>query len=333
METGDCEGAFPRYWHNPGAGRCELFSYGGCGGNDNNFNTLADCERACPPANPCSALGDLGACEADAGCDWLAPACAEDSIPVAGCHDALPCIDDTACPEGTTCQSVSVDPCIDQPCNACAAPRNACLPPAPDACFDTALDPGGNCVHADGAGADPRCCAPYDCDPTQVACARIPPACPAGQEPTVVGLCWGPCVDAALCAPAGDPAERLCLGTGGRWDPGACGHYRCGQPNACNAIIPGCDCGAGKSFVEGQGCVGDPACGGAVGEPCDPFDSRCAPGLICLERGPESFCSEPGCAGDDECAPGLKCCYPCGIQGCVNQCIQPDANGECPLFP
>jgi hypothetical protein len=39
------------------------------------------------------------------------------------------------------------------------------------------------------------------------------------------------------------------------------------------------------------------------------------------------------CSGADVCGAGLKCCYPCGIQGCTNRCITPDASGQCPMFP
>lgn len=39
------------------------------------------------------------------------------------------------------------------------------------------------------------------------------------------------------------------------------------------------------------------------------------------------------CTFDDECNTGLKCCYPCGIPGCENQCTVPDGTGECPAFP
>jgi hypothetical protein len=39
------------------------------------------------------------------------------------------------------------------------------------------------------------------------------------------------------------------------------------------------------------------------------------------------------CTSDTQCGPGLKCCYPCGVQGCTNQCITPQANGTCPLYP
>jgi hypothetical protein len=39
------------------------------------------------------------------------------------------------------------------------------------------------------------------------------------------------------------------------------------------------------------------------------------------------------CSDDSQCAAGLKCCYPCGIMGCSNECITPTASGTCPLFP
>ncbi|MEM6988859.1 MAG: hypothetical protein AAF721_00130 [Myxococcota bacterium] len=53
--------------------------------------------------------------------------------------------------------------------------------------------------------------------------------------------------------------QALCEATGGTWDPTACGHYECGLPNECAAVIPGCDCGSGATFFEG-GCVDDDAC-------------------------------------------------------------------------
>ncbi|KAK3601369.1 hypothetical protein CHS0354_037683 [Potamilus streckersoni] len=44
---GPCEAYIPRYFYNSKSGRCEQFIYGGCGGNENNFNTLMDCQRTC----------------------------------------------------------------------------------------------------------------------------------------------------------------------------------------------------------------------------------------------------------------------------------------------
>jgi hypothetical protein len=38
-------------------------------------------------------------------------------------------------------------------------------------------------------------------------------------------------------------------------------------------------------------------------------------------------------ASSDACAAGTACCYPCGIAGCVNRCIEPEPTGRCPMFP
>jgi hypothetical protein len=34
---------------------------------------------------------------------------------------------------------------------------------------------------------------------------------------------------------------------------------------------------------------------------------------------------------DPHCGPPLKCCYPCTVAGCHGTCIEPDANGMCPI--
>ncbi len=46
-ENGPCRGSFPRWHHDPRSGTCQMFTYGGCGGNANNFETREACERAC----------------------------------------------------------------------------------------------------------------------------------------------------------------------------------------------------------------------------------------------------------------------------------------------
>ena len=48
-DIGECRGAIPRYFFNSKTGVCEMFSYGGCGGNGNNFETVAECARQCNP--------------------------------------------------------------------------------------------------------------------------------------------------------------------------------------------------------------------------------------------------------------------------------------------
>ena len=46
-KIGDCKAAFPKYYFNSTSGQCESFTYGGCGGNGNNFNTKEECEQQC----------------------------------------------------------------------------------------------------------------------------------------------------------------------------------------------------------------------------------------------------------------------------------------------
>uniref|UniRef100_A0A8D2L084 BPTI/Kunitz inhibitor domain-containing protein n=1 Tax=Varanus komodoensis TaxID=61221 RepID=A0A8D2L084_VARKO len=55
-EPGRCEAYIPRYYYQPATKRCLTFTYGGCGGNANNFKTREECEQRCAqprvPAHP-----------------------------------------------------------------------------------------------------------------------------------------------------------------------------------------------------------------------------------------------------------------------------------------
>ena len=105
-------------------------------------------------------------------------------------------------------------------------------------------------------------------------------------------------------------ARDACLNTDGVWDEGACGHTVCGHPPACDAIIPGCDCGPAANFVDGRGCVEDAGCSACVRDADCGSEQRCDAG-VCVAGGacPEAA-PTPGaaCAGTLSCGYGQECC-------------------------
>lgn len=52
--VGPCRAAFRRFWYNRRTNQCERFIYGGCRGNENNFETIQECQRRCQ-RNTCKA--------------------------------------------------------------------------------------------------------------------------------------------------------------------------------------------------------------------------------------------------------------------------------------
>ncbi|RXG72698.1 Papilin, partial [Armadillidium vulgare] len=47
MVVGNCKASIRRYFFNKATGQCEVFYWGGCGGNGNKFYLLSDCEDKC----------------------------------------------------------------------------------------------------------------------------------------------------------------------------------------------------------------------------------------------------------------------------------------------
>ncbi|XP_022254658.1 WAP, Kazal, immunoglobulin, Kunitz and NTR domain-containing protein-like, partial [Limulus polyphemus] len=69
-EQGPCNWYVRRYYYSPYYNQCLQFTYGGCGGNENNFDTKKDCEDYCtketitPERDVCSQPKDSGPCYA-----------------------------------------------------------------------------------------------------------------------------------------------------------------------------------------------------------------------------------------------------------------------------
>uniref|UniRef100_A0A2K6FC38 Eppin n=1 Tax=Propithecus coquereli TaxID=379532 RepID=A0A2K6FC38_PROCO len=50
-DSGLCMAYFPRWWYSKENNTCSIFIYGGCHGNNNNFQTKAICLSACQKKN------------------------------------------------------------------------------------------------------------------------------------------------------------------------------------------------------------------------------------------------------------------------------------------
>ncbi|CAD5113728.1 DgyrCDS2893 [Dimorphilus gyrociliatus] len=116
-EMGRCEAAMKRYYYNKNDKTCYPFTYGGCGGNGNNFKTISECFDSCvesPCAIPmCTEECEFGRVLSKEGCETCKCAdkyycenveCAKNFVCVAQdlCADAHNCRTSFQChPVGT----------------------------------------------------------------------------------------------------------------------------------------------------------------------------------------------------------------------------------------
>ncbi len=305
-------------------------------GPDANFVPLQGCQPdpTCAPCAPLACDSDLAPFDTDGdGCEDTC-LCPNGSQPIAGvcagtspkqaiCENTGGTWVPTACGDyvcGVPNDCTALDPGCDcgptknympflgcqpnsdcQPCQpiACAAPTQP-VDTNFDGCADTCLCPDGS------KPTDAGVC----CDP--------PPSCAWDELPQDTND--DGCADTCLCVDGSQPGpdgctgsaadKQLCKLTGGTWDPNACGDYICGQPQLCDALIPGCDCGPDANFVDYQGCVEDPACAGE----CPPLN--CGPGQFEIDVGGDGcadFCSADCQSACDCYDVGLTFPEPCNL--------------------
>ena len=75
-ESGPCTAAFPRWAFDPARGTCAQFTWGGCGGNANNFESEEACLASCQPQTPATCGGwSPHTCANDEFCDFAQDGC------------------------------------------------------------------------------------------------------------------------------------------------------------------------------------------------------------------------------------------------------------------
>lgn len=138
IESGPCEAAIPRWAFDEAQQDCVEFLYGGCGGNQNNFESRAACQSACEEsAQPVSCGGWSGAtCEADEFCDFASDGC--DFADASGVCEPRPEVCDDIYAPVCGCDGVTYpNLCEAQAAGVDAASSGAC---GGGTCQDTARD-------------------------------------------------------------------------------------------------------------------------------------------------------------------------------------------------
>lgn len=143
-------------------------------------------------------------------------------------------------------------------CCTCAVGPSSAQPPACEkVCIQSACAARG--IQAKAVCRSKRCVFDLSCDDSKVTCKAAKPQCQAGQVPSVVGMCWGPCIDAGQCRDVADctdcSAGQVCVKNG-------------------DSPLPFTQCVSVTS-----NCAKNPSCGCA--DAC-PFSCNDASGIACF---------------------------------------------------
>lgn len=137
-------------------------------------------------------------------------------------------------------------------------------------------------------------CTHYACGrPGPIDCLIGRPVCDCG--PDAIFEEGSGCVPADCAIPPPATREEQCLATGGAWASLCCDTI-CGERCPAGCAADACDCGRGRVFELGRGCVASASCyERQAGETCSD-GARCDEGLVCCDR-----CGGAGCAGQPTC--------------------------------
>ncbi len=310
IEPGPCRGAIPRFGFDAEAGGCVPFVYGGCGGNANNFESLAACEQRCGEPRPtCGLPAEPGPCDAaiprwhfDAGTGRCAP------FTYGGCQgNANNFVSEEACRRE----------CGGEPIPVCELPPDTglCTAAIPRWTFDAKR---GGCEPFVWGG----CGGNANNFETREACegrCAVPDACSLGADP-------GPC-QAAIPQWFHDPRTNRCA----LFTWGGCGGNanRFATLAACEASCPSCrpdlclphqECRlhSAPSCPPGATCPPEPYCA----DSCEKLD--CPSGQICVLQAVQCVRAP--------CPPVARCVErdPCATVRCAapKQCRVDPANGQ-----
>jgi hypothetical protein len=125
FEDGNCDAAFQVFWHNPDTHLCEPQIYGGCGGNENNFQTLDECRDFCEgprQGTDCIVNGVKYASGATVPDPFSCNSCSCEDGAITICTE-IGC--SIPCPEGTIAGSGCAE-C--GPVGGCPAVETGCMP-------------------------------------------------------------------------------------------------------------------------------------------------------------------------------------------------------------
>ncbi|XP_054837312.1 WAP four-disulfide core domain protein 3-like isoform X2 [Eublepharis macularius] len=174
-EMGPCKMKIRRFYYDPAQGGCLTFTYGGCQGNSNNFETKEECEEACGEIGPdkpgrCPTPEGPGTCvhgcSSDYSCDGIQKCCSN------GCGQV--CIDPVFPGKPGRCPTlkgagICVEDCSSD--DSCDGSQKCCSNGCGHVCLDPVFPekPGrcptpegpGICLH--GCSSDYSCCGRQKC--------------------------------------------------------------------------------------------------------------------------------------------------------------------------